>query len=187
MRTMVTQTHEEFENLVERVGPAMLRYARRRSDPDTAQDVVADALMVLWRRMSDIPSDSEVAWAVGVTRRCLANAVRSAHRQRSLAVRMTALREPPGRAGVGDGDDAAIHEALAGLREGDREVLRLWAWDDLTPAEIAAVLDVRVETVSVRLHRAKKRLAAALGATDLPDAQARAARPGAGSARKGTT
>ena len=182
-----SQTRDEFENLVERVGPAMLRYARRRTDPDTAQDVVADALMVLWRRMSDIPSESEVGWALGVTRRCLANAVRTAHRQRSLAVRMTLLRDPSGPSSIGDRDDTVVHEALAKLREADREVLRLWAWDDLAPAEIAAALGVRVETVSVRLHRAKKRLAAALEATDLTDAHARATRPGAGSARRGTT
>ena len=40
---------EAFEAVVRRAGPAMLAYARRRVDPDTAEDVVAEALLVLWR------------------------------------------------------------------------------------------------------------------------------------------
>jgi RNA polymerase sigma-70 factor (ECF subfamily) len=52
--------------------------------------------------------------------------------------------------------------AFAALRERDREVLRLVAWDGLTPAEAASVLDVTRLAFSVRLHRARRRLQHAL-------------------------
>ena len=52
-----------------------------------------------------------------------------------------------------------LHDALAGLRPDDAELLRLWAWEQLTPAEIAVVLDITANAASVRLHRAKQKLA----------------------------
>lgn len=185
MKTLVSE-QVEFEGLVDRVGPAMLRYARRRSDPETAQDAVAEALLVLWRRQAEVPHDNEGAWAIGVTRKCLANAARTARRQRGLAARLSALRATSTPGSVDDGDDTGIGEALARLSEGDGELLRLWGWDDLTPSEIALVLGIRVETVSVRLHRAKKRLAAVL-ATDLASARANGIDPKTGTQRRRPT
>jgi RNA polymerase sigma-70 factor (ECF subfamily) len=48
---------------------------------------------------------------------------------------------------------------LAGLDEADRELLRLWAWEQLEPREIAVVLDTTPNAVSLRLSRAKKKVA----------------------------
>ncbi|MGB0101650.1 MAG: sigma factor-like helix-turn-helix DNA-binding protein, partial [Nocardioides sp.] len=59
--------------------------------------------------------------------------------------------------------DADLHEALAALRPEDAELLRLWAWEQLTPAEIAVVLDVSANAAGVRLHRARARLREQLG------------------------
>lgn len=54
--------------------------------------------------------------------------------------------------------DAALHDALAHLGADDRELLRLWAWEELQPAEIAVTLGTTANAVSIRLHRARKRL-----------------------------
>ena len=43
-------------------------------------------------------------------------------------------------------------------RRPTREVLRLWAWEELAPREIAVVLGTTPNAVSIRLHRAKARL-----------------------------
>ena len=51
------------------------------------------------------------------------------------------------------------------MRESDREVLRLFAWEQLTTAEIAVVLGVSANAAGVRLHRAKERLRNALANT----------------------
>jgi RNA polymerase sigma-70 factor (ECF subfamily) len=169
---------DAFEAVVRRAGPAMLAYARRRVDAETAQDVVADALLVLWRRRHELAGSGgpereradEIAWAIGVTRGCLANAQRSSRRHLSLVGRLAGLERPPPMVepssdpdtGPDDGPDAVLHAALASLRKEDQELLRLWAWDDLRPAQIAVVLDTTPEVVSVRLHRAKKRLGALL-------------------------
>lgn len=154
-----------FEALVALVAADVRRYARRRTDPDTAEDVLAETLLVLWRRLEDVPEGAELPWTYAVARRCLANSDRSRRRQRTLvdriagtADRSAVARDPHDT----DPPDPELHAALAQLREADREVLRLWAWEDLAPAEIAVVLDTTPNAVSIRLHRAKRRLAAGL-------------------------
>jgi RNA polymerase sigma-70 factor (ECF subfamily) len=54
--------------------------------------------------------------------------------------------------------------ALADLTEPDREILTLVAWHGLSPKEAARVVGITVATYRVRLHRARRRLVAALGA-----------------------
>lgn len=52
--------------------------------------------------------------------------------------------------------------ALAGLGTGDREVLLLIAWEDLSYDETARALDIPIGTVRSRLSRARRQLRAAL-------------------------
>lgn len=154
-----------FEALAALVAEPLRTYALRRTDPDTAQDVVADALLVAWRRLDEVPAGGELPWCYAVTRRCLANAERSARRQRGLLARIATL-DRPATVAPPDADlpDPVLHRALARLPEADQELLRLWAWEDLRPAEIAVVLDISANAVSLRLHRARARLAALLAA-----------------------
>jgi RNA polymerase sigma-70 factor, ECF subfamily len=49
--------------------------------------------------------------------------------------------------------------ALGRLSETDREILRLVAWEGLTPAELAVAMGARPGTARVRLHRARRALA----------------------------
>ena len=58
-----------------------------------------------------------------------------------------------------DEGDPALADALARLRPAEQELLRLWAWEDLAPADIALVLGTTTNAVNIRLHRARRRLA----------------------------
>ena len=51
---------------------------------------------------------------------------------------------------------------MAGLSELDQEILRLIGWEDLTVSEAATVLSCTRTTAAVRLHRARRRLTAAM-------------------------
>jgi RNA polymerase sigma-70 factor (ECF subfamily) len=95
-----------------------------------------------------------------VARRCLANHARTGTRTQRLLHRLAGERPPEAPALVGD---PALGRALATLPAGDQEVIRLWAWEDLAPREIAAALGTTPNAVSIRLHRARSKLAAALG------------------------
>jgi len=59
-------------------------------------------------------------------------------------------------------DHPELAQALMSLRDADREVLTLWAWEQLEPREIATVLDLSTNAATLRLGKAKRRLAAAL-------------------------
>jgi RNA polymerase sigma-70 factor (ECF subfamily) len=52
----------------------------------------------------------------------------------------------------------ALADGLAALRPEERDVLLLVAWADLRPVEIAAALDLNVQTVRTHLHRARTKL-----------------------------
>jgi RNA polymerase sigma-70 factor, ECF subfamily len=150
---------ERFEELAPGLVEPLRRYLARRTDPATADDVLAETLLVCWRRFDDLPAEP-LPWAYGVARNCLANATRGVRRQERLAARVATVDPPaPTTAGPGEDDGGPdLVEALDALREEDAELLRLWAWEQLTPAEIAAVLDVTPNAVSIRLHRAREKL-----------------------------
>lgn len=145
---------ERFEDLLAEVHAPLQRYLRRRTGEH--EDVLADTLVVLWRRLDDIPAE-RLPWSYGVARACLQNATRSEHRRFRLLRRLAlepSAPDPP--------EDPALAEALAGLPVADQEVLRLWAWEQLPPREIAVVLGITANAASVRLHRATTKLRTAL-------------------------
>ncbi|MBA3782325.1 MAG: sigma-70 family RNA polymerase sigma factor [Nocardioides sp.] len=144
---------ERFETLAREVIEPLRRFLVRRTDSDAADDVLSDTLLVLWRRFDEVP-DNPVPWAYGVARGCLQNAERSRRRQTRVAAKVAGQPVEPHPVGT----DVRLAEALDRLPDRDRELVRLWAWEQLTPAEIGAVLDLTANAVSIRLHRAKGKL-----------------------------
>ncbi len=146
-----------FEALYREHAGAVRAYALRRSDPSTADDVVADVFLVLWRRLDEVP-ESPLPWLLGVARRVLANRRRGSARREALVARLGAEATPaPGPwEPLGDPEVAT---ALRALSERDRELLLLIAWEGLTHAEAAQALGLRQGAFTVALHRARRRFA----------------------------
>lgn len=67
----------DFEDLYRATYPRVLAYARSMASRDDADDAVAEAYAIAWRRQRDIPRSAELGWLIGVTRRVLANTRRS--------------------------------------------------------------------------------------------------------------
>jgi RNA polymerase sigma-70 factor (ECF subfamily) len=57
---------------------------------------------------------------------------------------------------------SVVQRAFDSLAELDREALRLAEWEQLSPTDAAVVLGCSAATFRVRLHRARRRLAAAV-------------------------
>lgn len=148
-----------FEELWQAQAGRILAYARRRTDEETAGEVVSGTFLVAWRRRGDIPADA-LPWLYGVARRVLADERRSQHRQARVAERLgrdPGSESPPDvSARVADHD--AVVRALEGLGTNDREALLLIAWEQLTPGEAATAMGCSAPTFVVRLHRARRRL-----------------------------
>jgi RNA polymerase sigma factor (sigma-70 family) len=156
-------------------GP-LCRYARHRglTGPD-AEDLVAQTLEIAWRRIGDVPVAEPLPWLYAVAHNLWRNRTRRDRRRRELLARFRA--SPPAEACQDPAvlEPGVLRAALASLSDRDQEVLRLVAWDGLTPAEVAVVLGCTPVAARARLHRARGRLAARLGIG--PDTQRRA-RPG---------
>lgn len=161
-----------------RLGPLLeplRRFLARRTDAATAEDVLAETLLVCWRRREDLPTveGEALPWAYAVASRCLANADRAQRRRRRLAARV-AVVDPPRAATPApeprDPRTELVGPALARLPETHAEVLRLWAWEELAPREIAVVLGTTPNAASSRLTRARRRLAMELTRHDDPGA-----------------
>lgn len=140
----------------------VLAYALRRSDPETAEDVVAETFTVAWRRL-ERPPEAPLPWLLGVARRVLANQRRGARRRRALAERIANDQRPATAVAAQDGRALL---ALGRLSERDREALLLHAWEGLANPEAAAVLGISVSAYAVRLHRARERFAGELERAD---------------------
>jgi RNA polymerase sigma factor (sigma-70 family) len=144
-------------------------YARRRTTAESAADVATATFAVLWRRIDDLPVDT-LPWLYSVARRELANQRRGDARRGRVLNSLSTLLRAGGPGSAADAADIAVdgasaRAALARLRPGDREVLMLVAWEGLDTDEAAVALSISPTAFAVRLHRARRRLDAALSAT----------------------
>jgi RNA polymerase sigma-70 factor (ECF subfamily) len=161
---------DRFDDLYRTHYLPVLRYARRRADPDTAGDVVAETFLIAWRRLDSLPAQQAdvLPWLFGVARRVLANAERSRRRASRVTERLgqhSRGQFVPDAAGqVSERDRLA--RALATLSDCDQEVLRLIGWEELDLAGAAVAMGCSRPAMTVRLHRARRRLGKSLAAID---------------------
>ena len=149
------------------------KYVARRLGPDAADDLVANTFLIAFqqRKRFDPSLRSARPWLYGIA----TNLMRRHRRQELAFYRALA------RTGGAPADDTheervaarlsaqrlrpELMRALTRLSAGDRDVLLLTALADLSREEIAQALDIPTGTVGSRLHRARKKLRAALPPT----------------------
>lgn len=147
---------------------AVLAYAHRRAPAQVADDVAAETFAIAWRKAGQIPREP-LPWLLGVARRVLSTHRRSTQRRSRLRDRLSQTVEPITPIDV---SDPRLSEALSQLSERDQEALLLVAWEGLAPREAAAVVGLTQTGFSVRLHRARRRLRAALERDAVPKSSA---------------
>lgn len=161
-----------FEETFRQNYDELLRFAARRVGEDQARDVVAETMLVAWRRR-DVGKQNERAWLYGVARNVMANLERSAARQAQLSNKLSMSAEP---AEIDQtrrlAEQSVVAAVLNTLSTEDREALQLVEWDGLSPVEAAAVLGLGRGAFRVRLHRARSRFRTGYlaAADDDPDA-----------------
>jgi RNA polymerase sigma-70 factor, ECF subfamily len=163
----IGREQERFERLVHENSRAILAYAIRRTKrPEDAADVLSEVLLIAWRRLEDVPRDPRL-WLFGVARRVIANENRSAAARLRLGLR---LRQEVSQVIADESattdERESVRAALGRLKEEDRVILLLVAWEDLKVAEAAKVIGISAPGARTRLHRARRRLRRALAATD---------------------
>lgn len=169
----------KFRSAYEAHARTLLGYAlRRTATPADAADVVAETMLTAWRRLDIVPDEPEtLLWLYGVARKVIANGDRTHRRQLRLTEKLRAqlddvLEDLP----IPDPALAAqVAQAMQALTAVEQEVLTLTATEQLSPAEIAVVLDIRQNTVRTHQHRARKKLRVVLatGISERSDSSAK--------------
>jgi RNA polymerase sigma factor (sigma-70 family) len=165
---------ELFAVIFDRYAAHIHRYLARRLGTQTADDVAAGTFLAAFsnRHRYDLTRRDARPWLYGIATNLVGQHRRDEARQQRLAL-----------AAYPDGDVAchadrvateatarsarrALTAALADLSAGDRDVLLLIAWEELTYEQVAAALEIPVGTVRSRLNRARTKVREALGGTD---------------------
>jgi RNA polymerase sigma-70 factor (ECF subfamily) len=155
--------HESFRRLFDSAYRPLFAYALRRTKcPEDAEEIVADTLLVAWRRRKEMPGGAEaIPWLYGVARRLIANQRRGQGRRRRLerGLRpLTAATLDPGELAEAADMTRIVIGASRRLREDDQEILRLAAWEGLSHEQIAIALGCTENAAALRLRRARQRL-----------------------------
>jgi RNA polymerase sigma-70 factor (ECF subfamily) len=159
---------ELFRRLFDAHFDDLWRFARRRCPSAAdADDIIAQVFAVAWRRRDELPGTGVRLWLFGVARHVLANHRRSDQRRGQLQLRLIDHH----RAGH-DNQEARgllreeLGAALTSLNDDDRDVVLMRCWDGLAINDIAVLLDCTPNAVSVRLHKARRKLIDRLHQTD---------------------
>ena len=168
---------ELFAQLYHRHAAELLRYVARRLGHALADDVVGETFLIAFRRRTryDRTRAKALPWLYGIA----ANLI-SQHRRSELRAYRALARtgvDPVAQTSGSDADAVegkvtaqasapAIAAALRSLSEGDRHVLLLIAWADLSYDEVAEALRIPLGTVRSRLNRARRKMRAALPELD---------------------
>ncbi|MFI0448587.1 RNA polymerase sigma factor [Actinomadura sp. 6N118] len=153
-----------FESLYEAAYADLLRFVQRRAHPDHAEDVVADAFLVAWRRIGELPKHREDAraWLFGIARNVLLNDHRGAERRRTLGVRLREVTTPALSSTDQDADLVVrrvdLARAWSRLSEVYQEALALAVFEELRAPQAAAVLGISPVAFRLRLSRARRAL-----------------------------
>ncbi|MEU7892184.1 RNA polymerase sigma factor [Nonomuraea sp. NPDC049152] len=161
---------ERFSVLFDAHYEEIRRYIGRRLDLDIAEDLAAETFLIAFRQRDnfDAAKGGIRAWLYGIA----TNLIGRHRRAEMRRYRALARSGPP----ADDGHDQRVVDrvaarvtvqklsaALAGLSRGERDVVLLVAYGELTYDEVAAALGVAYGTVASRLSRARTKLRDALG------------------------
>ncbi len=158
---IVAGDENAVRDLYDLYGQRMYAYALRlTSDRATAEDVIQDALVIVWRTASQFRGDGRLlAWLLGIVHHRAMKVLRQA------AKPIEPLEENVASAGPSPEEQAQaretrqwVHEGLQGLSADHRAVLELVFYQGLSLNEVAEICRCPLGTVKSRLSYARKHL-----------------------------
>jgi RNA polymerase sigma-70 factor, ECF subfamily len=164
---------ERFAVLFDRHAPYIHRYLARRTDRQVADDLVAETFLAAFAKRDryDLGHADARPWLYGIATNLVGQHRRDQARQYRISQAAAAEPEVPGHAERVAADVTAqaarplLDAALAALAAGDRDVLLLIAWEQLSYLEVSRALGIPVGTVQSRLHRARTKVRHVLAGT----------------------
>lgn len=159
----------EFDRLARELSPVLLRYLRRcTGDRSTADDLLQETLLKMARGLDTFEGRASLkTWAFSIATRVIADHFRSPGRQQLLVDMSEAedIADPElpisGRL-IAEEMNACVREVINSLPVDYRAALVLHDLEDLPVLQVARICECSPGTAKIRIHRARRRLKAAL-------------------------
>lgn len=154
-------TPEQFSSVFREHIPALSRYLARRVPLGEVDDLASQIFEVAWRKRDQVKTGEELPWLY----RIAAFQVANFRRREASAAKYLRFALPPDSAPSAEVIavlDFDLANAWKLLSEGEKQVLSLVAFEDLSVIEAAKVCGIRPNAASIKLHRARKKLQTAL-------------------------
>jgi RNA polymerase sigma factor (sigma-70 family) len=144
-----------------------------------AEDVTAAAFLELWRRRRSVRvvDGSVLPWLIVTATNLSRNLVRGLHRYRALIATLPRAEVADSAADIAverieeERIGEEVRQALGALSSADAALLALTMFEHYSPAQAAAALGISDGAARTRLHRARSRMATALGRSLVGDCE----------------
>jgi RNA polymerase sigma-70 factor (ECF subfamily) len=144
---------------------------RMTANVHDAEDVTAGAFLELWRRRKAVRvvDGSVLPWLLVTTTNLSRNLIRGLRRYRTFIAALPRVDVAPSAEDVAlrqmEANEIAekLRNALIGLSPLDAALITLTTFEHYSPSQAAAALGIADGAARTRLHRARTRMAAALG------------------------
>jgi RNA polymerase sigma-70 factor (ECF subfamily) len=173
MRDVASGSEEALVLLHHRYARAILGLAVQTLDRATAEDIVQDVFLVVWRNAArfDPERGTVRAWVLQIAHFRMLNELRRRSRQPPiepdvdghLLAALPAHEPDPAHAVAAEHRRATLRAAMNDLPAAQREALDMAFFDDLTHAEIAAELNLPLGTTKTRIRAGLEKLRGKLG------------------------
>lgn len=157
----------EFELIYEEYQLPLLAYCARRVGMTDASDACSETFLVAWRRHSELPKPPKtLPYLYGVAAKVISNQRRGLVRRSRLAARLKSIglepADDPYTVTAHNEQDLEVAAAIQNLPSKDREIVMLYAWEELPREVIAEAMGMSKAAVDQRIHRAYRRIAQSL-------------------------
>lgn len=168
---IITQSLEQraaFAAIYDKHERVVYRYAARRLGPTVADDITSETFLVAFSRRRDFVGEDARPWLLGIATTLMLQYARQEARAWKGMVTSDLARVS---LDVFDDVDSRLDatavtkrlgRALGRLPPGDRDVLLLHAFGDLTYEGVSTALNIPIGTVRSRLNRARRKLRIAI-------------------------
>ncbi|MCP9212467.1 RNA polymerase sigma factor [Streptomyces sp. NEAU-Y11] len=149
-----------FEGVYREHRHQVWRYLMRRMPERDAEDALAEVFSQAWASRHSLRGPA-LPWLYGIARHVVARTLAHVHRGTgsptpvTLPVADSAEEQTAARSGA--------LAALGCLSDAEREAVLLIAWEGLSPAHAARAAGCSTPAMTLRLHRARRRLERELG------------------------
>ncbi len=175
-------TQLDFHQIYAEFGPKILRYLARMVDDSEAEDLAQEVFVKVAHALPDFRGESQLStWVYRIATNTALDRLRSHAKAETVPLPEDEAQVACKSAWTGENEPAVesqvyrnemnecIRGFVMGLPENYRMVLVLGEFEGLKNEQVAEILDLSLNTVKIRLHRARERLKAELAANCGPE------------------